>query len=79
MIQQTGNMNLKNRIADLFELPEAAQQELMAFCEFLLFKYQGHTDTEQSNKQRVLSKIFQEANGILPESYSFDREELHER
>ncbi len=33
----------------------------------------------QSEKQRILSVIFQEADGTLPDNYKFNREELHDR
>ena len=79
MIQETHTIHIGEHSLDLVKLPEAAQQELVTFYEFLLFKYQGRTDMEQSEKQRVLTHIFQEANGILPDDYSFDREALHER
>ncbi len=79
MIQQTHSIHLGNHVLDLVKLPEAAQQELVTFYEFLVFKYQGQADTGRPNKQRILSKIFQEAEGILPDQYTFDREALHER
>lgn len=78
-MQQTHRIHIKNHVLDLMKLPEAAQEELVAFYEFLVYKYQGQATTGSSNKQRILSTIFDEANGILPEPYIFDREALHER
>ena len=68
-----------NRMLNLLALPEAAREELFTFYEFLLFKYQAQADTVPSKKQRILSGIFKEAQGVLPDQYTFDREELHER
>lgn len=79
MRQYMQNIHIGNYVLDLVKLPEAAQKELAAFYEFLIFKYQGQTDTAQFDKQRILSQIFQEAEGILPDHYSFEREVLHER
>ena len=79
MIQQTHTIHLGSHVLDLVKLPEAAQQELVTFYEFLVFKYQGQADTARPNKQRILSQIFREAEGTLPEPYTFDREALHER
>ena len=60
-------------------LPEIAGQELMTFYEFLVFKYQGQIERERPNKQRILSQLFQEVDGVLPVPYTFDREAIHER
>lgn len=76
--QQTG-LYIGDHALDLLKLPEAARQELLTFYEFLIFKYQAQADTGRSKKQRILSGIFKEANGVLPDQYTFDREELHER
>ena len=35
MIQQTHNIRIKDNVLDLVKLPEAAQDELLAFYEFL--------------------------------------------
>lgn len=78
MTQQTG-LHIGNHVLDLLKLPEAARQELLTFYEFLIFKYQAQADTGRSTKQRILSGIFKEAEGVLPDQYTFDREELHER
>lgn len=77
-IIQQGSVHVGNQTLDLFRLPETARQELFTFYEFLIFKYQAQTDIDQSKKQRILSGIFKEAEGVLPDQYTFDREELHE-
>lgn len=77
-IQQSG-IHVGNHALDLLKLPEAARQELFTFYEFLIFKYQTQADTGRSKKQHILSDIFKEAKGVLPEQYTFNREELHER
>ena len=51
----------------------------MTFYEFLLFKYQGDEMSLQHEKQTILNAIFQEADGKLPENYSLNRDEIHER
>ncbi len=79
MIDKPAKIRIGNRALDIVNLPEAAQQELVAFYEFLVFKYQGQEQPVQSEKKRILLKIFQEADGVLPVDYAFDREELHER
>ena len=71
-------ITIGSHVIDPLSLPEKAQQELVAFYEFLLFKYQKKIHS-QSEKQMILKSIFQEANGKLPENYTFNREELHER
>ena len=79
MIKETQTVHIGNHLLDIVKLPEAAQQELVTFYEFLVFKYQGHETLARSEKQRILSALFQEADGKLPRNYTFDREELHER
>lgn len=79
MMQQTQNIHIHDHVLDLVKLPEAAQEELLVFYEFLMYKYQQQTNTKAVNKQRVLSSIFDEAHGTLPIPYIFDREALHER
>ncbi|MDU9050654.1 MAG: hypothetical protein Q3M30_17540 [Candidatus Electrothrix sp. Rat3] len=76
MTQQTG-LHIGNHVLDLLKLPEAARQELLTFYEFLIFKYQAQAD--RTTKQHILSDIFKEAEGVLPDQYTFNREELHER
>jgi len=71
-------ITIGSHVIDPLSLPEKAQQELVAFYEFLLFKYQKKIHS-RSEKQMILKSIFQEANGKLPENYTFNREELHER
>ena len=78
-VRQQVSIHVGDHALDLLKLPEAARQELLTFYEFLIFKYQAQADTGQSKKQRILSAIFKEANGVLPDQYTFDREELHER
>ena len=78
-MQYTQNIRIKDHLLDLVQLPEAAQEELVEFYEFLVYKYQRQTTKNTVNKQRVLSAIFDEANGTLPTPYVFDREALHER
>ncbi len=68
-----------NQNIDVGKLPEAAQRELATFYEFLVFKYLGKYEQSRKQKQQILTKIFQEADGKLPEHYRFNREELHER
>ena len=65
---------------DLFALPEVAQQELLTFYEFLLFKYESRlvNGKNRERKQR-LTRLFQEIQGTLPADYTFDRDQLHER
>ena len=41
MIQQTHSIHLGSHVLDLVKLPEAAQQELVTFYEFLVFKLSG--------------------------------------
>ena len=77
--KETQVINIGNHILDIVKLPEAAQQELMTFYEFLVFKYQGQDALPRSEKQRILAMIFQEANGKLPVNYTLNREALHER
>ena len=79
MMQHTQHIRIKDHLLDLVQLPEAAQEELVEFYEFLVYKYQRHTTKNTVSKQQVLSAIFDEANGILPTPYVFDREALHER
>ena len=79
MIKNMHFMDTEHRLSDISNLPEAAQQELATFREFLIFKYQRRETLVQREKRRILSTIFQEANGKLPLNYTFDREELHER
>jgi hypothetical protein len=79
MMQHTQNIRIHDHVLDLVKLPEAAQEELVAFYEFLVYKYQRQATKDTSEKQRVLSAMFDEANGILPAPYMFDREALHER
>jgi hypothetical protein len=64
---------------DLFDLPEAAQQELLTFYNFLIFKYQVRKERADQDRKVVLKDIFQEAKGKLPAGYAFDRAEIHER
>ena len=75
MRQQAG-VYIENHVLDLLKLPEAARQELLMFYEFLVFKYRTQADAGRSKKQRILSGIFEEAEGVLPDQYTFDREEL---
>ena len=81
-VRQQSSVHVGNHAhaLDLLKLPEAARQELFTFYEFLIFKYQAQADTGPSKKQRIfLSGIFKEAEGVLPDQYTFDREEIHER
>ena len=70
---------LKNYVIDLTKLPAIAQQELVTFYEFLLFKYQEDELRSQLEKRTILNAIFQEAKGKLPANYSLNRDEIHER
>ena len=79
VMKESTAIHIGNHLLDIVTLPEAAQQELITFYEFLVFKYQGQAHDVQQDKQRVLSHIFQEADGKLPVNYTFNREELHER
>ena len=79
MPKDAQTITIDGRKIDVVVLPEAAQQELMLFYEFLVFKYQGQATPLQEKKRRILSEVFQEANGTLPVNYMFNREELHER
>lgn len=79
MIQQMHNIRIKDQVLDLVKLPEAAQDELLAFYEFLMYKYTTKGFSDKPRKQQLLSAIFDEANGTLPTPYTFDREALHER
>ncbi len=79
MIQKTDPVHIGNHVLDIVNLPEAAQQEFVTFYEFLLLKYQGQEPLVRTEKQRILSAIFQEADGKLPVNYTLNREELHER
>ena len=72
-------VQVRNDVIDLVKLPAIAQQELLTFYEFLLFKYQGDELRSQCEKQALLKAIFQEANGRLPVNYRLNREEIHER
>jgi hypothetical protein len=72
-------VQVRNHVIDLVKLPVMAQQELMTFYEFLLFKYQGDELRSQREKRTILNAIFQEANGKLPANYSLNRDEIHER
>ncbi|MGX9726030.1 MAG: hypothetical protein ACTFAK_01545 [Candidatus Electronema sp. VV] len=81
-IKMQANINkvqVGNQTIDLFDLPEAAQQELLTFYNFLIFKYQVRNDRAAQDKKTVLKGIFQEAKGRLPAGYAFDRAEIHER
>ena len=79
MMQQTRNIHIRDHALKLVNLPEAAQEELITFYEFLVYKYQQQNTKNKAKKQQVLSAIFDEANGILPTPYVFDREAMHER
>lgn len=72
MIDSTYHVN--QHFLNIANLPKEAQQELISFCEYLRFKYQ----TPQDEKQQVLTKLFQEADGKLPTNYHFNREDLYE-
>jgi hypothetical protein len=72
-------VQIGNQTIDLLELPEAAQQELLTFYNFLVFKYHAQTERPAQDKKAVLRGIFQEAKGRLPAGYLFDRAEIHER
>ena len=76
-------INFQSYFSDIANLPEAAHKELIAFYEFLLFKYKEQNDSEITNinhdKKAILLKIFADADGKLPLDYTFNREELHER
>ena len=76
IVRQQAGVHVGNHGLDLLKLPEAARQELFTFYEFLIFKYQAQVDTGRSKKQRILSGIFKEARGVLPDQYTFDREKL---
>ncbi len=68
------------RSIDLFALPEVAQQELLTFYEFLLFKYENSfANGKNREKKQRLTRLFQEIQGALPIDYTFERDELHER
>jgi hypothetical protein len=71
-------ITIGSHVIDPVTLPERAQQELITFYEFLIFKYQGEPRS-QRERRTILTSIFQEANGKLPENYKFNWEELHER
>ena len=73
------SLQIAHNFINLSSLPEAAQQELLAFYEFLLFKYHGRKKGSAQEKKVILKEIFQEAEGKLPVDYSFNREEIHER
>lgn len=64
---------------DFTQLPEMAQQELMMFHEFLVFKYRKYKGTCQRDQQHILRSLFDDTHGKLPVNYIFNREELHER
>ena len=60
-MQQTHTIRIHDHVLDLVKLPEAAQEELVAFYEFLVYKYQRQVTKDTSEKQRVLSAMFDEA------------------
>ncbi len=64
---------------EIVQLPEAARRELVIFYEFLVFKYLGQQESFQKNKEQILTTIFQEADGKLPENYTFNRDDLYAR
>jgi hypothetical protein len=64
---------------DINKLPEVARRELAIFYEFLVFKYLGQQDKIKNNQEQILTAIFQETKGKLPENYTFNRDELRER
>ncbi len=68
-----------NQTIDLLELPEEAQQELLTFYNFLIFKYHAQKERSAQDKKTALKGIFQEAKWQLPAGYVFDRTEIHER
>lgn len=73
------SIQVGHQFIHLASLPKAAQQELLTFYEFLLFKYQGRKKGTAQEKKAILKEIFQEAEGKLPVDYSFNRAEIHER
>lgn len=73
------SLQIGHNFINLSSLPEAAQQELLTFYEFLLFKYQRRKKGSAQEKKAILQEIFQEAEGKLPVDYSFNREEIHGR
>ena len=79
MQANTNKVQVGNQIIDLLDLPEAAQQELLTFYNFLIFKYQLRKERASQDKKTVLKGIFQEAKGTFPAGYAFDRVEIHER
>ena len=72
-------VQIGNQTIDLFDLPEAAQQELLTFFNFLMFKYQLQRKRAAQERENILKDVFQDAKGKLPAGYTFDRDELHER
>ena len=72
-------VQIGNQAIDLFDLPEAAQQELLVFYNFLIFKYQVRKHRDAQDRKSILKGIFQEAIGTLPTGYAFNREDVHER
>jgi len=78
MIKNTHAMHNGHHFLNIANLPDVAQQELVTFYEFLIYKYKRQEIPAQSEKQRILSTIFQEADGKLPLNYTFNREEVHE-
>lgn len=78
-MQLTQDIQIKDHRLDFLNLPEAAQEELIQFYDFLVYKYQQQIRKEPTNKQQILSAIFEEAKGTLPRPYVFDRDSIHER
>ncbi|CAK8720842.1 MAG: hypothetical protein CDV28_10781 [Candidatus Electronema aureum] len=72
-------VQIGHQTIDLLDLPEVAQQELLTFYNFLIFKYQVRKERADQDRKTVLKGIFQEAKGKLPAGYVFDRAEIHER
>ncbi|RMA93330.1 hypothetical protein [Hydrogenothermus marinus] len=58
---------------DLEKLSEEARKSLIDFYEYLIDKY------KKEEKKIKLIKLFENIEGVLPENYKFNREEIHDR
>jgi uncharacterized UBP type Zn finger protein len=70
----------KTKPQDFFsDLPKQAEQEIMEFLQFILFKYKKKKETLSTNSNKEFLNFVQNNKFQLPADYKFNREEANER
>jgi len=70
----------KTKPQDFFSgLPKQAEQEIMEFLQFILFKYKKKKETLSTNSNKEFLNFVQNNKFQLPADYKFNREEANER